>query len=115
MTFWSHFLAHDLQSSSRTTYYLVDQCHLSLWYAPGCSLWCLPSPPNHSAQDDPRRHHCTLATGIVRVDGYAYMRSYYVILRLRPTHHYKGLLSDTTVFSHIDPSKRRLAYVPYSH
>jgi hypothetical protein len=46
--------------------------------------------------------------------GYAYMRSYYVILRLRPTHHYKGLLSDTTVFTHIDPSKRRLAYVPYS-
>ena len=71
MTFWSHFLAHDLQSSSRTTCYLVERCHHSLWYAPGCSLWCLPCPPNHSAQDDPRRHHCTLATGIVRVRLYA--------------------------------------------
>jgi hypothetical protein len=44
--------------------------------------------------------------------GYAYMRPYYVILRL--TDHYKGLLLDTTVCTPIDPSKRRLAYVPYS-
>src|SRR6266566_3229327 len=45
--------------------------------------------------------------------GYAYMRSYYVISHL--TDHCKGLLSDTTVCTPIGPSKRRLAYVPYSH
>jgi hypothetical protein len=44
--------------------------------------------------------------------GYAYMRSYYVILHL--TDHCKGLLSDTTVCTPIDPSKRQLAYVLYS-
>lgn len=44
--------------------------------------------------------------------GYAYTRSYYVKSHL--THHYKVLLSDTTVYTPIDPSKRPLAYVPYS-
>jgi hypothetical protein len=104
-------LSHDLQSSpGTTTCYLVEQCHLFRWYPPGCGLWCLPSPPNHSAQDDPRRHHRALATGIVRVR--PYMRSYYVISHL--SDHYKGLLSDTTVCTPIDPSKRRLAYALYS-
>jgi hypothetical protein len=44
--------------------------------------------------------------------GYANMRSYYVISHL--TDHYEALLSDTTVCTPINPSKRRLAYVPYS-
>lgn len=44
--------------------------------------------------------------------GYAYMHFYYAISRL--TDHYEGLLLDTTVCTHINPSKRRLAHVPYS-
>ena len=44
--------------------------------------------------------------------GYAYMRSYDVIPHL--TYYYEGLLSGTTVYTPIDPSMRRLAYVPYS-
>lgn len=86
LIFLSPFLAHDLQSSSRaTTCYLVEQCHLFLWYAPGRSLWCLSSPPNHCAQDDSRFHRCALAAGVIRV------RSSLLLVISRPTDHYKRI------------------------